>query len=418
MGLIKMAVGAVKSTLRDQTAEIFECGSMEAGVLMQPAVRVMRGGQNNGTENVISNGSVFNVARNQCAILVENGRVHDMVIGDDTTEGQYRYDSETEPSLLTGGFQGLEDVARKVWERFTVGGQAKNVMRLCYINLQEMMENKIGIGNVPFRDGEFQMTVRVQGFGKYSFRIKNPVAFFENVCNDPARVFTKERIVPQMKSEVIASIQPALGRIAMQGVSYDMLINYPVQIAEELNKELSVKWEELRGIVMVSLALESVTVDEASAEKISRLQEARAMGANAAVAGGRLVGAQANAMEAAAANPAGAMTGFMGMNLAGGANAAAAGMELMRRAQGSAGAQGMPAGGDQAHLAGRPAGDQAGPSGATEAWSCSCGRTGNTGKFCPECGVPRPRKTEWFCTECGARNTGKFCSECGTKRPV
>lgn len=417
MGLIKMAVGAVTSTLRDQTAEIFECGSMAAGVLMQPAVRVMRGGQNKGTENVISDGSVFNVARNQCAILVENGRVHDMVIGDDTTEGQYRYDSGTEPSLLTGGFQGLEDVARKVWERFTVGGQAKHIMRLCYINLQEIMENKIGIGNVPFRDSEFQITVRVQGFGKYSFRIKNPVAFFENVCNDPGRVYTKEMIVPQMKSEVIASIQPALGRIAIQGVSYDMLINYPVQIAEELNKELSVKWEELRGIVMVSLALESVTVDEASAEKISKLQEARAMGANAAVAGGRLVGAQANAMEAAAANPAGAMMGFMGMNLGGGTNAAAAGMELMRQAA-QQGAQVRAEGAAAPETAGgqmQSAAQKTVPQGSV--WSCTCGKTDNTGKFCPECGAPRPQKTEWFCPECGTKNSGKFCAECGTRRP-
>lgn len=414
MGLIRMAIGAVSSTLKDQTVEIFECGQMADGVLMQPAVQVMRGGKNKGSENVISDGSTFNVARNQCAILVENGRVHDLVIGDEDTEGQYRYDSSVEPSLLVGGFVELKPVMQQVWARFAAGGQARNIMRLCYINLQEIRDNKIGIGNVPFRDSEFQITVKVQGFGRYSFCIKNPVAFFENVCNDPSRVVKRDELTSQMKSEVLASMQPALGRIAAQGVSYDMLINYPTQIADELNKELNAKWEQLRGIVMVSLALESVTVDDASAEKISKLQEARAMGTNAAIAGGRLVNAQANAMEAAASNTAGAMTGFMGLGMAGGNNAAASAMDLMRQAQQQPQQPQQPQQTPQqqpqaSHIAGdgNPAGG----------WDCVCGKADNTGKFCPECGASKPETKEWFCTECGVKNSGKFCSECGTKRP-
>ena len=236
------------------------------------------------------------------------------------------------------------------------------------------------------------------------------MAFFENVCNDPENVVTKEDLVPQMKSEVIAALQPALGRIASQGVSYDMLINYPTQIAGELNKELSGKWEQLRGIVMVNMALESVTVDEDSAEKISRLQEARAIGANAAIAGGRLVDAQANAMEAAAKNSAGAMTGFMGMGMAGGNGVGSSAVELMRQAQ-NAPNTGAPvsgrgaAGGTGEHVPG------------ASTWDCACGAVGNAGKFCPECGAKKPEQKEWFCTECGAKNSGKFCSECGTKRP-
>jgi len=53
------------------------------------------------------------------------------------------------------------------------------------------------------------------------------------------------------------------------------------------------------------------------------------------------------------------------------------------------------------------------PSGS---WTCACGAV-CTGKFCPECGSPRPA-AEWFCTECGAKNdaSAKFCSECGKRR--
>lgn len=51
-----------------------------------------------------------------------------------------------------------------------------------------------------------------------------------------------------------------------------------------------------------------------------------------------------------------------------------------------------------------------------ESWKCSCGAE-NTGKFCAECGAPKPQpKPVWKCS-CGAENTGKFCGECGKPKP-
>ena len=51
-------------------------------------------------------------------------------------------------------------------------------------------------------------------------------------------------------------------------------------------------------------------------------------------------------------------------------------------------------------------------------WDCECGKTGLTGKFCPECGKGRPSViTSWDCA-CGKTGlTGKFCPECGKARP-
>ena len=56
---------------------------------------------------------------------------------------------------------------------------------------------------------------------------------------------------------------------------------------------------------------------------------------------------------------------------------------------------------------------------AQNGWKCSCGHSGNTGKFCAECGAPKPTESSsWKCPSCGAENTGKFCAECGGKKPV
>ena len=59
-----------------------------------------------------------------------------------------------------------------------------------------------------------------------------------------------------------------------------------------------------------------------------------------------------------------------------------------------------------------PSADAASPSPSNAKWTCACGSV-NTGKFCPECGQPKP--SGWVCS-CGAVNAGKFCANCGQPR--
>ncbi len=121
------------------------------------------------------------------------------------------------------------------------------------------------------------------------------------------------------------------------------------------------------------------------------------------MAAATLAGAQADAMKSAASNTAGAMTGFMGMGMAqqaGGAN-----MQGLYQMGAQQAAQSAPQNQAAQQSTVAPAG----------AWKCECGAE-NTGKFCAQCGKPKPQAGVWTCS-CGTQNTGKFCAECGKPRP-
>ena len=63
-------------------------------------------------------------------------------------------------------------------------------------------------------------------------------------------------------------------------------------------------------------------------------------------------------------------------------------------------------------------GAQQQPAAGAAGWDCSCGRKGNTGKFCPGCGKPKPADPAGWTCECGSVNKGKFCPECGKPKPA
>ena len=174
----------------------------------------------------------------------------------------------------------------------------------------------------------------------------------------------------------------------------NQIVAHNTELEQAMNNALSAKWGELRGLTIVSIALGSVTLPPEDAEMIKQLQRTAVL-QNPNMAGATLVGAQADAMKAAASNEGGAMNGFIGMGMAmnaGGANA----QNLFAMGQ------------QQAPAAPQP---QAG------AWKCKCGATA-TGKFCTECGSPKPADTEGWTCSCGEINKGKFCQNCGAKKPA
>lgn len=404
MGLIKAALGSAGGVLADQWKEYFYCESMPADVLVTKAHKKVSGRSSNkhGSENIISNGSVIAVNDGQCMLIVEQGKVVDVC----AEPGEYTYDTSSEPSIFCGGLgAGVKAAFQQVGKRFTFGGEPPKDQRVYFVNTKELVGNKYGTPNpVPFRVVDMNigldMDITIRCFGEYSYQIANPVLFYTNVCGNVEQDYTREEIDGQLKSELMTALQPAFAKISEMGIRYSALPGHTQELSDVLNKVLSDKWDNLRGIRIVSLGVSSVKASEEDEAMIKELQR-NAVFRNPTMAAAQMVGAQASAMQSAASNEkTGPAMAFAAMNMAanvGGANA----QNLFTMGQQQA-AQAQPM-------------QPSAPAPVPQAeWTCSCG-TMNTGKFCSECGSPRPAGP-WTCS-CGTVNTGKFCSECGKPRP-
>ena len=415
MGLIKAIIGSAVGTIADEWLEYIYCDSMPSDVLMKKGqARAGAYSGNTGRDsNIISDGSKIAINEGQCMLIVENGQIVDF----SSEPGGYIYNTGTEPSMFDNSEYGLRDSFQKMGKRFMSGGQAMNDQRVYFINKKEIMDNKIGAGKIPFRDGEFNLTLMLKAFGTYSFRIVDPILFYTNVCANVPDEFHRDSIEKQLRAELQSALLPVLGSLSSTGIRYDEIPMKTTDIVEGLNRQLGDSWRAKRGIAVDTLVINSVVPDDSSVQKIRELQESSIYASQTSMLGARIGAAQANAMHDAANNQNGAMTGFMGMNMAmggGGVNANA----LLQPNQG-VGAQYAQNIAQQAAQTQQPTQQTVviGQSQEPDFWTCSCGAK-NALLYCQECGQKRPERPKpWKC-KCGQENTKKFCGACGSPRPM
>ena len=479
MGLIKAGMGAVGGVLGDQWKEFIYCESLKPDVLVTKGrKRTSSRGRSSNTsseDNIISNGSTIAINDGQCMIIVENGKVVEIC----SEPGEFVYDASTEPSLFADGLnmQSVKNVFAQIGKRFTYGGDPGKDQRVYYFNTKEIIGNKYGTASpIQFRIVDqrigLDVDIPIRCFGEYSYKITNPILFYTNVCSNVENEYLRSEIDGQLKSELLGALNVAFGVMSEKGVRYSALPAHAEEIGDQLNEVLSKKWRDLRGIEVVSFGVSSVKASEEDEKYIRDLQALSNPNARASF----LTGATGAAMQTAAANEGGAMMGFMGMGMAGMQGASmmnGINQQMGYPPQGGypGGPQGYPPQGGnmmnginqqmgyppQGGYAGAPQGypQQGGYPGAPQGmagaapaapagwtcscgavnqgkfcsecgqpkpepkaeagWTCACGHSGNTGKFCSECGQPKPA-AEWTCS-CGTVNKGKFCSNCGSKRP-
>ena len=417
MGLLKAATDSISSLLADQWREYFYCDSLDSDVLVTKGMPRFTEGRNSntkGTDNIISNGSIIAVNEGQCMLIVEQGQVVDLC----AEPGEFVYDQSTEPTLLYGNLgENIKKSFSTFGRRFTFGGNTAKDQRVYYVNTKEIMKNLFGTSTpVPFRVVDtnigLDMDISVRCNGEYTFKIMDPLLFYTNVCSNVTSSYKTDQVRSMMKAELLTALSPAFAKISEMGIRYSAVPGHTLELTDALNEVLSDKWMGLRGIQMVSMAINSISASEEDEKKIKDLQ-ATAVLRSPDMAAATLAGAQAEAMKAAASNTStGPMLAFAGMNMAQNVGGMDAGSLFAMSANQKAQQGGQPGMGGQA-----PMGQPAPATGAVLGWICSCGKTDNRGKFCEDCGKPKPADAGWTCS-CGHVNQGKFCQECGSPKPA
>ncbi len=423
MGLIKAVKDAMSTVLADQWREYFYCDSLSNDVLMVKGQKRITEGRNSntkGVDNIITNGSVIAVNEGQCMIIVDQGGIVDVC----AEAGEFIYDHSSEPSIFYGGLgEGIKQSFATLGRRFTFGGNTAKDQRVYFFNTKEIMNNLFGTPSpIPFRvldrntGYDFDTAVKVNG--QYSFKIIDPILFYVNVCANVTDSYKKTDLLTTLKSELLTALQPALARISAQGVRPYEIPGFSTEICTYLAEELTQQWTELRGLQMVKMTINSADMPAEDRQRFQKWQDT-AMLRSADMQAARQSEAMATMIE---------NTNLSGGNGSGGATPMEGAMNMMAMGMmgnmmNGNGFGNMMGGNSQQQMPNQQAAAQqnmpkmqTSDGGAVLGWTCQCGHGDNRGKFCMECGAPKPSEAGWTCS-CGSVNQGKLSTNCGSKKP-
>ena len=324
MGLIKALTNSVGSAVGDQFKEFVTIPQVDNNVLIVRGSVEHGKGNKNASEDIISNGSKIIIPKNWAMMLIDNGKVEFSA-----EEGEYIYDSGSEPSIFYGGLgKGIIDTFKIIGSRFTFGGQTARDQRVYYINLNTITGNLFGTSSpINVYDNFYQMSIKIMCRGAYAYRIDNPILLVNTVIGgNPQNSVTFDDVFgSQFKSEFNSQIYKAISNVMTeQKIKYSEMGNYITDLAIQMNGILSEKWGTKYGVVIEDLSIEAIEPTDEYADKIATIEakalDARTLGnAYSENMQGTMAAATAESMKNASSNENGAMMGFAGLNMTQGA---------------------------------------------------------------------------------------------------
>lgn len=355
MGIIKAATSAVSGTAKDQWKEFFYCDSLTDDVMMVRG-RKVSSGNNQGDDNVITDGSTFAVADGQAVVITCQGKVVDTC----AEPGEHIYQSEYSASLFQKG--GVSKFFKEAARRFTYAGDIPAVVeRIYYLNTKVNNRGSFGPLNISYhfldKNTGLDVDCDIETDGIYSFKVADPAKFYKLVAGNVSGSYKTEAVIKTMNAEFSSVMQTALSKLSSEGKrSYEMTELIP-ELTKELTRVVSDTWKELRGIELVNLGFTRLTTKSNDKALVNAVQYAKSL-TDPTLAAATLVASTAEAMVNASENTASnmAMAGVMGTEATGEAVAL---FDTAKKASDSV------------------------------LWTCECGNK-ETANFCRNCGKKRP----------------------------
>ena len=338
----------------------------------------------------IMNSSTLIVRESQCAIFVHKGEVCD-VFG----PGTYKLTTENIPFLT------------KLLSLPT-GFDSRIKAEVYFINTKQFLGQKWGTQNsIMLRDAVFG-TIRLRGFGTFSFKVDDPKVFMKE-CFGTNETYRVEDVAVQCKSILLENITDAIGESNTSAL--DLASNYK-EISSKIIEVTKPEFLRL-GLKLCKVVIENLSLPE-EVEKM--LDERSKVGIMEDKAGTYAQLQAAQAMRDAAKNPSGGNLAGLGVGLGAGANIGRMFGESFSNAQNN----------NDVNLADKVNCVKCGAPISKKVKFCpECGASQNS--VCPKCGEPVSKNAK-FCANCGenlakekvcpkcgkaCKPNAKFCPECG-----
>ncbi|MCK1191652.1 SPFH domain-containing protein [Streptococcus uberis] len=318
MGLIKTTINSFSSVIDDQWKEYFYCDSLTNNILVKKA-RCSNDKSSSKyfiEDNIIANGSIISVNEGQCALIVEDGEIIEIV----SESGKYIWDTSSSPSIFTGNLSdSVKKSFKEMFNRLQFNGIPSKDQRVYFINLKLIENNLFGTQTpIAFRfldssiNADFDFHIQCRG--RFSYKIVDPIKFFSNITGNVENAYYSSFMLEQLRAEFMNSFGIALSSIASIGIRPSDLLQYTSIIVEEMNKNMSDSWLKLRGLRIVSIVFESINIPEDEQSLLISLQEKKAYSSNE-VALGHLNQAKGDALKLAASNKNGSLLGIAGLDI-------------------------------------------------------------------------------------------------------
>lgn len=407
MGIIKAIASAVGTGLADQWLEVVEANDMGGNTVFTGGKTVRQGGSNTkGSENTISNGSIIHVYPDQFMFLTDGGKIVDYT----AEPGYFKVDNSSLPSLFGGQFG---ESLKEAFSRVKYGGITPTAQKVYFINTQEIKGLKFGTPNpVQYFDNFYNAELFLRAHGDYSIRVVNPILFYTEVIPKNASHVDFDEISDQYLAEFLEAFQASINKMSADGQRISYIPSKAGELSRYMDDALDETWVKMRGFQVEKVGIASISYDEES-QKLINMRNQGAMMSDATIREGFVQSSIARGIENAGSNANGAGIGMMGVGMGMNAGMGYMGQASMNNMQQMQMQQQM----QQQQMQQQQAPQAAPVAGGapTGSWTCSCG-TVNTGKFCSNCGKPKPSDGSWTCS-CGTVNTGRFCSNCGNPKP-
>ena len=309
----------------------------------------------------IMNSSTLVVRESQMAIFVHKGQVADVF-----TPGTYKLSTENIPFLtkllsLPTGFN--SPIKAEVY----------------FVNTKQFTGQKWGTQNpIMMRDTDYG-TVRLRGYGIYSFKVTDGKTFMQEMFGTNS-VYSVSDVAEQIRPVLIQSITDTIAESKISAL--DLAANYK-EFSENVLNHSDQDFSKF-GLKLCSFIIENISLPE-DVEKA--LDERTKLSVLEDKMGTYTQYQAANAMRDAANNQSSGNMAGLGIGLGAGSTIGKVFTENLSTKN---------------------------PEKVEEKSSCvKCGaKIAKNAKFCPECGASQQN----LCPECGAEvGNAKFCPECGAK---